>query len=114
MQVAIGVGLGVLFHLPSSVWKGKKITLQTGKYCRYGTIGPESKYFTDVGVSPEQISLHPFNDGKLIEITVIKPIPDVTRSIAAQYLLWNGIGGDVQYLPQETLVELLELGFIIF
>ena len=92
----------------------KIIELQPGKYSRYGEITPTSKYITNFGADPASLSLPPWNDGVFTEITVVKPIPNVMQSTVAPWLPWEGIGGGIQYLLPDTLLNLRDMGYVIF
>ena len=58
--------------------------------------------------------LPPWNDGVFTEITVVKPIPNVMQSTVAPWLPWEGIGGGIQYLLPDTLLNLRDMGYVIF
>ena len=61
-----------------------KIELQPGTYGRYGGVGPKSKFITEAGANPSQLSLPPWTDPNIYtEITVLKPIPKVVQSTVA-------------------------------
>ena len=92
----------------------KEIVLQPGKYSRYGEVKDGSRYITNYGATPSQLSLPPLNDGVHIEITVIKPIAGVQQSIVAAWARWNGVGGGIQYLLPQSIVDLRNLGYLIF
>ena len=92
----------------------KEITLQPGKYGRYGDISPYSDYITNAGASPSQLSLPPDNNGIYIEITVIKPIEKVEMAIVAPWKPWGGIGGGIQYHLPYSIQALRDMGYLIF
>ena len=91
-----------------------EIVLQPGRYSRYGAIKDGSSYITEYGASPSQLSLPPENDGVHIEMDVIKPISGVKKSIVAAWKPWNGVGGGIQYLLPKSIIELQNLGYLIF
>jgi len=88
------------------------ITLQSGTYGRYGEIGVNSNYITNAGASMVELSLPPWNSGVYTEIIVIKPIPNVVKSIVAPWVPWNGIGGGLQYMLPNSINELKILGYL--
>ena len=90
------------------------INLAPGKYGRYGKIMEKSNYITDVGVSASQLSLPPWNNSVYTEITVVKTIPNVVKSTVAPWIEWNGVGGGVQYMLPMSIMELKNLGYIVF
>ena len=92
-----------------------KIELQPGTYGRYGEIGPKSKFVTEAGASPIQLSLPPWTDPNIYtEITVLKPIPNVVQSTIAPWAPWNGIGGGLHYILPKPLSILKKLGYLTY
>lgn len=88
------------------------ITLEPGVYGRYGGVGPKSRYITNYGASPEQLSLPPSNNRIFTEIHVLKPIKHVQKAIVAPWAPWGGIGGGQQYYLPKTIEKLIKGGFI--
>ena len=88
------------------------VTLEPGVYGRYGGVNPQSRYITNHGASPEQLSLPPWNNRVYTEIHVLKPIRNVQKSIVAPWEPWGGLGGGQQYYLPKTINQLIKGGYI--
>ena len=90
------------------------ITLSPGKYSRYGNITAKSNYITNLGANSSQLSLPPWNNGIYTEINVLKPIPNVVKSTVVPWAAWGGVGGGTQYMLPISIIQLKNLGYLIF
>ncbi|MDE6767649.1 MAG: TNT domain-containing protein, partial [Eubacterium sp.] len=91
----------------------KTISLKPGDtFGRYGNIGDESKFVTQVGTNPDKLSLPPFTDPSIYqEFVVVKPIPQTLQS---EILAWGpSNGGGIQYELPMSIKELIRQGYII-
>lgn len=89
------------------------IILTKGKVVgRYGKVGTNSCFVTEIGTEPDLLSLPPHTNVSIYqEYLIIKDIPDAVRGVIAP---WGGsAGGGIQYKLPLSLGELIRQGYII-
>ncbi len=81
------------------------------KIRRYGEIGPNSKFVTDITSSASELSLPPWTNPSIYqEFTVVRCINNV---IKAEVGAWaESVGGGTQYLLPQPIKKLTQEGFI--
>ncbi len=92
----------------------EKVVLKEGtKLGRYGKIRNDSKYVTEVGCSPDELSLPPWtNPQEYFELIIKKDIPNVEKSQIAPW--GDSPGGGTQYRLPKSIKELIDEGIIGF